>query len=360
MNALISILYGIIFGLLIFWIKRSTYMPKARTIQAIMLFGKLYTFISNVEGKKIDTSNWDLVDLKGEKGRKFNIHFFPWPFFDVYKFPFSYSKEKMLGEEEDGDKIVWKNEDTKHCVVSRSGISDHLEWRAEYPTITPELDTEELASVNTFTNNMIEITNPAKALFGVKNWFEAAKDILHGGLRGLVAKKNIYELNKYSSEDTGKFNEEMLAHANIETPDHPCLPTFGLKLFKSVFKDFAPADAMAKKLMDAHADVTVAEKTGDAEITTAKKHGEAVVVAAAKKAEAYEKEQEAIVKWRKKFLVDTGLAKTNAAGEITELVPDAETKISAEALKALANLKGTLVMDNSLAKMLNINAKKEE
>jgi len=349
----VALIIGLIIGTLIQLVYFSIHIPKARTIKAVMLFGKLYTFIANVENKKIykdettgNKEKWDIIDLEPNEKQRSNIYFFLWPFFTIHKFKLTYTKEKMLGEETEGDKIIWQNNETKHCLVSRTGISDHLEWRAEYPTFTSELDTNELATIDTFTNNMIEVKNPAKTLFGIKDWFEATNEILHGGLRSLVSKKKLTDLNSYSGEEKDTFNKEMLKHANESVPG---LKTFGLILFKSVFKDFNPANDVAKALMNSYANVTIAEKTGDAKIITEQKN-----------ALAYEIQQAPIVKWKKKYLIDTGLAKVDKDGNIIELVADANTRVTAEAIKALADLKGTLVMDNSLTKMLGINSTKED
>ena len=81
-------------------------------MMVITLFKEVFTVISNVHGKKINKENdkedgpskWDLVDLeKGETGRWLNIYFFPRPFFRVYKYPFTYTKLKKVGEEKPDD-----------------------------------------------------------------------------------------------------------------------------------------------------------------------------------------------------------------------------------------------------------------
>ncbi|MFA6324931.1 MAG: hypothetical protein WCX46_01765 [Candidatus Paceibacterota bacterium] len=349
MTTLWTIILGSITGLLLGMISKSFYTPKARTIQAVMLFGKLYDIITNIEGKIVDKEDgpdkWKLID--GENGS--NIHFFLWPFCKIHTFPLTYVKEKMIGQINEGEHIVWEDKKTGRCLVSRTGISDHLEWRVDYPTVTSELETEELASVDIYTNNMLEVINPAKVFFGVKDWMSAASDILHGGHKGLVSSKKLHDLNQFSSKDKDGFNTEMLNHSNNEA-NQPELPTFGFLLIKSVFKDFRAANEMTTKLMEADIKVSIAEKEGDAEISKE-----------TRAAKAYGIKQAAIVKWKKKYLVDTGLAKVDAKGNITELVPDANTKLSAEAIKKLSELKGTLVLDSGdLNKMFNINPTKKE
>jgi len=358
---ILYIIIGLVIGFFIIVIDKSIYMPEARQIQAIMLFKKLYKIISNVEGKKvnnkekinpIDPEKWDLIDGK-EKRWFSNFHFFLWPFCTLYTYPLTYVKEKKIGEQQEGDIMIWKDENTKTCFVSRSGTSDHLEWRVEYPTITSNLDTKELAAVNVFTNNMVEVKNPSKAFFGIKNYLEATYDILAGGLRGLVSEKQLNELNEYTNKEKIGFNDAMQAHANTEIG----LSKIGLSLFKSVFKDFAPANDTAIRLMASFAEVTIATQTGQAKVKLAEKE----VEVAKQKALAYEAEQEKIVMWRKKYLVDTGLARTDASGNIIELIADANTRLSTEALKELSKLKGTLVLDSgSLNKMFNINPEKKE
>jgi len=356
---------GLLTGYLIIALPQSFYSPGVRKIQAIMFFGRLSKIIANVEGKKVykgenipgGLTKWDIIDLSPNEKRRLNVYFFLWPFFKLHTYPFTYIKEKMIGEEQEGDIVVWKDEDAKRCLVSRTGTSNHLEWRVEYPTVTSNLDTEELAAVNTYTNNMIEVRNPAKTFFGIKNWLETTNEVLHGGLRGLVASKKLHDLNQFSSEDKNGFNKIMMEHANTDTEEQRGLPTIGLYLFKSVFKDFNPANDTAKALMKSYSEVEIAKQTGQAKFELAKKD----VEVAKEKAKAYEAEQEKIVMWRKKFLVDTGLAKIDTEGNIIELVPDANTKISAESLKELSKLKGTLVLDSgSLNKIFSITPTKKE
>ncbi|MEI7765238.1 MAG: hypothetical protein WCI93_01485 [bacterium] len=366
MSTLIFGLIGLTIGALILIIKESIYMPGPRKIQAIMKFDKLYDIIENIEGKKIykgenlanGTEKWDLIDGDDERLLG-NIHFFLWPFCKLYTYPLTYTKEKNIGEEEEGDLVIWKDDKTKMSIISRTGISDHLEYRVGYPTINSNLETEELAHINTYTNNILEVRNAAKAFFGIKNSPEIVKETLHGGLRGLVSKKKLHDLNEYSSEERGKFNTEMQGHSNLETPDQTSLPSIGMYLFKSIFKDFNPADSVAEKLMESFTAVTIAEETGKAKVVAAQKD----VEVATEKAKAYEIEQAPILKWKKKNLIDTGLARTDAAGNIIELLPDANTRVGAEAMKEWAKLTGTLVIDSgTVNKIFSIPTpnKKEE
>ncbi len=358
-----TIILGLLIGTVLLMVKKSFYMPKARTVQAIMLLGKLYTFIENIEGKTIykgedilgGFQKWDIIDLIPGEKKRWNIYFFLWPFFTLHTYPLTYTKEKMIGEQQDGDVMIWEDKETKHCLISRTGISNHLEWRVEYPTVTSNLDTEELAAVNTYTNNMLELTNPAKALFGIKNWLEAANEILHGGLRGLVAKKPLHDLNQYSCEEKDNFDSEMKRHAN-DSVDQPGLLTFGFELLRSIFKDFNPANDKSRELMASFANVTIAEETGKARVKAAEQD----VKVAEQKAKAYEAEQEPIVKWRKKYLVDTGLAKVDAQGNITELVPDANAKITAEAMKEWAKVSTLVVDSGTINKIFTIKPTEKE
>lgn len=344
-------LFGLTIGGLIVMVIKSFYLPKTRTITAIMRFGKLHTFISNIEGKKVLTEingssrRWDIVD-KSISDSGGNIYFFLWPIYKPYQFHFTYTKAKKIGEEQPGDIVIWKDEDANECVISRSVITSSVEFRAEYPVITTKLETKELASVTTNTNNIIEITNPALALFGIDDWFRTSSEILNGALRRIVANRKLHELNQFSGEVwADNFNKSMKDLVNKFDEEHPGLENIGVKLYKSIFKDFKPADEKARKLMDSYTNVTIAEQEVEVKLKTAK--GDA---------DAYSINQKAIVEWQKKYLIDTGLAKVDAQGNIIELVPDANSKISAEALKELSKLTGTLVLDSgSLNKLFTIN-----
>lgn len=382
MNATLLIV-GMILGYLIIAIPKSIYMPGARKIQAIMFFEKLYTIIENVEGKKFyknethigGQTKWDLIDLKSGEKKRFNIYFFLWPFFKKYTYSLTTLKYKKLGEQSPEDVIIFSDEKTKDILVSKKAESDHLKFRQEYPTVSINLDTKDFGKVNVYTNNMIEIINPALAFFAIENWLIASTDTISGAQRGLVAGKMVYELNQFSSEGSSAlFNEMMKDSVNGKSDTHPGLGNFGLKLFKSVFKDFEAADAQTELLMNSYSKVTMAEEIGKATVKTAEQeakakiitanaNAEAITITANANANAFGINQAKIVEWKKKYLVETGLAKTNKKGEIIELIPDANTKISAEAIKELSKLTGTLVMDSSgINKFLNINPdnKKED
>ena len=365
---------GILLGFIYIVIKKSIHMPKPRTVQAIMLLGKLHTFITNIEGKTIydgeDNFNapggprkkWDLIDEGGTGGKrknKYNIYFFLWPFFKVYKFPITYPVVKKRGEEREGDNIIWEKDGTKEIVVSRSNYSDHLEFRVEYPTITHRLNTKELAPIDTFSNNIIELTNPALALFKIKNWIGASMEILHGGLRTIVAERKLKNLNELSSSSTkSTFDESMkkIINDNSELEDHPSLESIGFKLFKSILKDFDASDDKSKELLDSYANVTIAKETGKAEVKLAKKRKKAKIIDAEGDAKSLGVKQKSIIRWRKRHLIRTGLAKTDSEGNITDLVPDANVRVGANALAELKSLTGTLVVNSEgLTKIVNLN-----
>lgn len=352
METTTQIIWGILIVVMIIVICKSIIIPGARQIQIIVIWKRVYDVICNVPGKKINKiktdqhEKWDLVDLDPGEKAGWNIHFLLWPICRVYKYQFAYTKLKKIGEEEPGDIVVWKNETTKECVVSRKGRSDHVEYRVEYPIITPSLDTggdnNELATVNTFTMNVIESVNVVRMLFGISNWFSLTIESLNGTFRGIVARKTIPSLNKLSSEDFPEFNESACA-ANLDRPNHPGLLTFGVKVIKSVFKDFEPADENAKKLMQSYTNVQISEQDGIAALK--KQEGET---------KAFLNKTNAEIDQEKKKRVETGQAKVDADGKITELVPEANIRIVAENMGKLSALTGTLVLGGETANMLNL------
>jgi hypothetical protein len=350
-----AIFWQIFIGLAIVYvvitIVESIQMPKPRHIKIVTLFGKLYTVIANVEGKKINKTpgpnQWDLVDLGPNEKTDWNIYFIWWPFFKIYKYQFAYTKLKKIGEEEPDDVVVWKDENTKECVISRTGISDHVEYRQEYPIVTASLDTKEMATVNIFTMSVLETVNVVKMLLGVTNWFSLAIESLNGIFRGLVAKRTLPQLNALSSEDRPEFNSAVLA-ANKDQPDHPGLLTFGVKVIKSVFKDFEPVSENAKTLMASLTDIEIARNTGEADLEKQKKL-----------TEAYRIKTDMEINQAKKRLGETGRIKLDKSGNIIELVPDPDTKTVAENLGKLKDLKGTLVIGDKTTNMLNLKQRQE-
>lgn len=355
---------GLIIGYLIIAIPKSIYTPKTRWIQGVMLFGKMWTMIANVEDKVMymgetipgQIDKHDLIDSLLEKRSKIysflsNLYFFLWPLFRIHEYPLNLIKVVKANEVLPTDTRLREDKKSGDIWISRSTISNHLEFREDYPCVSAELSTHETANVILYTNNMIEIVNGKRALFGIKNWYIASMEIINGAQKGLVADRSIFELNQFSSED---FSEKMKELVN------PALDKFGVKLYKCVFKDFEPADEKARQLMDSKANVILAEETGKARIVEAEKNAKVTTTNADAQAYAYTKVQNAITEWTKKNLIETGLARVKN-GKIVELLPDANTKISAEAMKELSKLTGTLVMDSgSMNKFLNINSDKKK
>jgi len=362
---------GIFVGYWIIAIPKSIYSPKAMWIQSIKLIGKPFTYIENVNAKKFykgasipgELTKWDLIDDPHYEKGGLNIYFFLWPFFTVHKWEISYTKMINPGEEKPGDIILKKILDREGGVIkiliSRNRKTDHLLFRESYPMLTTSLSTKELANINVITEPILEIMNPAKALYGIADWLKGSISILSAALRGFIATNGLYDLNLMSSEGgSEKFNAEMKKVADISDPIHPGLRNLGIMLFKHTFEDYDPADNEAKKLMDSYTKVTIITQEGEANVITAQKNAEVITVTADAKAYAYSVNQKAITEWKKKYLVKTGLAKTDATGNIIELVPDANTRVGAEAIKELSKLTGTLVLDSgSLNKMFNINPK---
>ncbi len=351
MEAFTQILLIVTIWVIGFIIAKSIIIPGPRQIMVIVRFGKLYDVICNINGKKIykgenqqnGHDKWDVIDLEpGEKGRWLNIYFFLHPIYKPYKYPLTYTKIKRIGEEKPDDIVLWKNEKTKECVVSRSNISNHLEFIVEYPNITTSLDTIEMATINCFTTNVLEIVNPVKMLFRINDWFGLSMQSLSAALRGLVAEKSIKTLNSLASEAKGEYNDA-IAKANQQIKEYPGLLHFGLKVIKSIFKDFDPDDQNAKTLMDSITAIEINKNVGEAALE--KQKGETA---------AFLTKTNAEITQEKKRRVETGTAKVDADGKITELVPEANIKVVAENIGKLSNVKGTLVLGNEISNMLNL------
>lgn len=341
-SAIILLILGFI--LTIFIIK-SIVIPKPLTGQAIMFLGKPYMYIGNIENK---TVNPDTGVIEDGRNDRLNIYFFPYPFFKPYTYPFTYTKSRKLGEEHPDDIVVWKTVESKEIIVSRKGISDHIKYMVDYPTVVPNLELKELGTVNVLINNVIEITDMSKWLFGIENALNVVNDSLAGILRGIVASKTINELNGLSSEDKIYFNECM-QECNHRTEAHPGLEDFGARVVKSIFKDFQPADAETKNLMNSNLLIEVAKNKATEKIEEQK--GTSKV---------YEMQKDSEINKEKERRIKTGIAKTDENGNITELVPDANTKVIAEKLGELKELKGTLVIGGDNANFLNLNQKNKE
>jgi len=373
------VISAILAGGLLFLVSESFKTPGERTAQAIMRFDKFHAIIMSVEGYRLndprrkkyyvtDKPAWELilVDAKYKPSlqERWNVYFFLWPIYKTYVYPFAYTKLKKRGDVAPGDNVIWSDERTGESVVSRTGTSNHVDFQVEYPTITGNLFTNEMAKVLVFTNNTLQTTNPFKMLFRINNWLGVTTETIGGALRGVVGKLSIQQLNQVRSETEDRSGDTPSAdfthtmtwiNRGAADKEDGIEEKWGVQLTKSIFKAFTPGDANADELMDSFLEPRIADQKGSAAVITAQREGDAVLALATKKAEAYEKTQAAIVTWKKKYLVDTGLAKADAQGNITALVPDANTRVSAEALKALSKLTGTLVIGENLNTLLNLN-----
>lgn len=369
---------GMTIGLVMIVISKSIYIPKPMQISAIMLFGKLYDFMENVEGKYLSKEEsepndpiqkWDLVDdYLNEKSKKWNIHFYLWPFCRKYSYELTYTKIIQGEGEKAGDIVLRKKIDPQtnqviETLVARTRKTDFLLFRQNYPLLTTSISTEELANINTITNPILEITNPSKVLFSINNWLVTANSTLNAAIRGFVANINIYFLNKRSSEGGSEtFNTEIKKVTDERNGEHPGLPEIGLKLFKISFEDFDPADDMAIKLMSSYTDVVIKKQEAEANIAKADGDAKVKTTLADAEAKAHRETQTAIIDMEKKKRVDTGTAKVDTKGNIVKLVPEANVKVMADAYGKLSNLKGTLVIggDNPIANMLNLKKEDKE
>ncbi|HEY4494421.1 MAG TPA: hypothetical protein VJB95_03290 [Candidatus Paceibacterota bacterium] len=337
---------GVLIGIFVFAATQSFKMPRERTSQVITRLGKFYTCIMAVRGHHFDPE-WNIVpDQPGHKkslSEKWNVYFFLWPIYKTHVYPFTYPKLKRVGEEKSGDVVIWKDDESGECIVSRTGVSNYIDFHTEYPVITPDLRTEEMARVKVLTTNTIQAVNPFKMLFGINNWLGVTMETINGALRGIVGGFSMHKLNQVKSEyqagqdgPTSDFTEQMTwINLGREGVQDGIEERWGVRLTRSIFKSFSPEDEAARELLASFAQPEIA----------------------AQKAHAYSREQAAIVEWRKKYLVDTGLAKVDEKGNITDLVPDANVRVGAEALKELAKLKGTLVTgEGGVQAMLGLNA----
>lgn len=345
-----QIIFGTMVVFFVILIIESIKIPRDATAQRIMFLGQFYAGIENIPGKKFDKTTWNLVDLTPGEKKPLNIHFFLWPFYTTYRYPFAYTKFKKLGAINKDDIIAWKDDETGDCIVVRKGVSNHVKFRAEYPSVTSKLDTKELATVNIITTHVLELVNIID-IFKIDSWFVATMSKIDATLKGLVSKKKLLLLNRFSSEDKGKFSNTMFG-VNTDEIDPttgeviPGLINYGIKLFQSTFRDFEPADDATKELMKSHLNVSVFEAQGKANF--AKQKGDS---------EAYKLKTDIEIVQEKKRRIQTGVAKADGAGNIIELVPEADTAIVAENIGKLANVTGTLVLGEGTTQMLNITKK---
>jgi hypothetical protein len=329
-----------------FVILKSIKMPKPRTGQAITLFGRPSAYIGNIEGKKVNRKTGKITDFAPGESAEGNIYFFLWPFYQTYRYKFTYRKIKKIGEEQKEDTVIWKNSESSEIIVSRTGTSDHIEFRHNYPTVTPGLELKELGTVNVLTSNIIEIKDISKILFSVDNWLNVATDSIKGILRSIVAKVDIDGLNDLSSEKKAdKFNKKMQV-VNFDHLDNPGLETFGAEVIKSIFKEFQPADDKTRELMNSKLQIEITKNKVTQAIT--EQDG---------KSKIYEMQQDSEILKAYQKALKLGLIKVDDKGNVLELVPDPNTKILADNLGKLKDLTGTLVIGGETANLLNLNNK---
>lgn len=379
-KAILLLFISFILGWIMVLIVKSFKSPDEGKIQVIMRFNKLYSVIMSVEGMRVNDphkssfvnkySKWEIIPREKSYipslAERLNLYLFLWPIFKTYKYPFSYTKVKKKGTLDSEDTIVWSDENGTDIVVQRSGTSNFMYYQAEYPTITSGLYTRENAKVTLFTNNTFKIVNPEKALFKINNYLGMCMKTVGGALKGVTGELTLQELNQIRSETEDEPGDKNRSSADFTRAmkwinrcntkiDDGIVDLWGVELTKSVYNTFSPGDDQAEELLDSFLRPGIEENLGKAAIVKAEKEGVVIETLANAKAKAYATEQEPIVKWRKKYLVDTGLAKVDSKGNITDLVPDANVRVGAEAMKEWSKLKGTLVVGGEdIMKMFSI------
>lgn len=362
------ILSAVIVGSLAFVIWESFKAPKERTIQVITRFRKFHTVIMSVNGYRLNNPHrerfykeelavlsptgevktpareaWDIIPDTGYKrswSEKLNIYFFLWPIYQTYVYPFSYLKLKKKGDLQPGDNVVWSNEKTGEALVSRTGTSNHIEFQSEYPTITGDLFTQEMAEVLVFTDVTIQAVNPVKMMFRITNWLGVTTETIGGALRGIVGRFTIPELNKVRSEgpestttktSTADFTEAMtyINYASSAGQDG-IVEKWGAKLTKCIFKAFSPASEQARTLINSFTQPEIAEQEGKARVIAANRDAEVVNIAA---------------KAEKERRITVGLAEVDDKGNIVQQKPNPNDRVWAEAVRETKL--GTLVFGES-------------
>jgi hypothetical protein len=338
-----TLLFYLTISLIVFIILKSIKIPKARTGQVITLLGKPYAAIGNIPGKQVNRKTGEITDITSRWWHIFsiNLYFFLWPLFKTYEYPFTYRKKKKIGEEQPGDIIIWK--DTKEIIVSRTGISNHVEWVHTYPGVVTNLNAKGFGTVDIYMSNTIEIFNIFKVLFSIDNFLGTTTDNMSGVAKDVVSKLTLEQLNKVDQE---KFNKKMLS-INTSTTHNPGLEEFGGKVIKSIFIDFEPVDQYTRDLMNSATKIEVAKN--EAQELIEKQKGTSSV---------YEMQQDSEISKAYEKALKLGLIKVDDRGNVLELVPDPNTKILAENIGKLKELTGTLVIGGETANLLNLNNKK--
>ena len=104
-------------------------------------------------------------------------------------------------------------------------------------------------------------------------------------------------------------------------------------------------DAYVKPIIFSHELNTAVIK-----VSEAREGAKAAVLEADGKGKATERAADA----EKQRLIRTGLAKVDENGNIKELVPDANVRVSADAIRELAKVTGTLVLGNNVTPVINV------
>lgn len=122
---------------------------------------------------------------------------------------------------------------------------------------------------------------------------------------------------------------------------------WGIEVTQAYMKPFIFSHDLNKSVED----VSRAELAAKAVVAAAKGNKEKEVLEAEGKAKAVELAANA----EKLRLVQTGLAKVDADGNIIELIPDATTKANATAIAALSKVTGTVVLGPQTTPVINVS-----
>ncbi|MCX6757573.1 MAG: hypothetical protein NTZ44_01695 [Candidatus Nomurabacteria bacterium] len=381
MNVIIvKIICLLVSALATFCLFISIRRPPRGSMQVISLRGTFYMVISNIPGYRINNPRtvsydptipaWDKVPLKkGETGRWINLFFLPIWFFQIETYEFTYTKVKNVSNLKEDDKKIW-DIDTTECIIERTNMSDHFMHREEYATVTKNLDLRDLkGKLHMYTNVAMEIFNAKDALYETKSYMRTTRSSFDGQMGTLVRSKSLTQVNKIKSEGVDSAFESYMELINKSIPavpagtgtpptpaiaEHIGLDKFGTKISKITFIDWKPADEATELLAATYLKVDKAKQDKKIKIT------EAEATAAETNLTG-----DATNRIEMEKLIRTGKLKVefNADGSIknTTLIPDANTKITAENQKAiaeqlakLAKVKGTLVLGDGVLNTLNL------
>ncbi len=387
LGLIIAAIVGIIW-LIVWYVKKSIFLPESSKYYAVELFKNFHHIIGGSnEGISINdprrkrkfkkfTDAWELLsdptgkyDGRTYLQKKYNWYFIWYGIYRIKKYDITYEKAVDKTRMDEGDAIIWDSDPGKPkegtAIVRRKRETNYVPWRASHARVTVHATTghgisdealkkfeeknvlvPQIIGVNTRTNNIVESVNPYKMIYKIDDYVKAFFGSFDARMRAFTGGTSILDFNKIDSEESqvtgiSKFMKYINEASEPDNTDGVVV-NIGAKLHITNFMGYEGTTEEDKKVIGSINEVFVAYQKAEA----------AGIEGAGEGARA-ENQLKGKAKGEQALLEAQGWI-TVKDGKTTQRNPDPNVKEIATALKEAKN--HTLVLDTTkLVPTLNVN-----